>query len=215
MKQLSKDGTTVLFVSHNLLAVADFCPRAIVMASGRVAFDGPVSEAITEYRRASISRDPQVSDDPSRVATLKVNGTSGTFVEMRPNDPLTAELTVRLPRSAPPTNAVLNLLIETPDGRAIVHLRSDRVGVELRLGPGQSGATVAVDELPLAPGMYWLWLRLVATDREAPLMWDSERVLLTVVGDQALDSVLLPRHRFGVSANQDPDTSGLDSQRPL
>jgi lipopolysaccharide transport system ATP-binding protein len=44
-----REGRTVLFVSHNLAAVADLTSRVIVLNSGTIIADGPKDEAITRY----------------------------------------------------------------------------------------------------------------------------------------------------------------------
>ncbi len=45
-------GGTILFVSHDASAVERLCDRAVLLRGGRLAYDGPVHEAITRYRRA-------------------------------------------------------------------------------------------------------------------------------------------------------------------
>ncbi len=45
-------GGTILFVSHDASAVERLCDRAALLRDGALAFDGPVHEAITRYRRA-------------------------------------------------------------------------------------------------------------------------------------------------------------------
>jgi lipopolysaccharide transport system ATP-binding protein len=42
----SQHGRTVLFVSHNLTAVESLCSRALLLQSGKVAFDGAVPDAV-------------------------------------------------------------------------------------------------------------------------------------------------------------------------
>jgi lipopolysaccharide transport system ATP-binding protein len=42
-------GRTVLFVSHNLAAVADLCTRGIVLNSGSILTNGPITDAIAAY----------------------------------------------------------------------------------------------------------------------------------------------------------------------
>jgi lipopolysaccharide transport system ATP-binding protein len=49
MRDVSRGGRTVLFVSHNMTAVSALCTRAIVMSGGRAAFDGPAREGIRQY----------------------------------------------------------------------------------------------------------------------------------------------------------------------
>ena len=45
----TKDGRTVLYVSHNMNTIRRLCDRCIVLDKGRVIFDGKTSEAIEIY----------------------------------------------------------------------------------------------------------------------------------------------------------------------
>lgn len=49
MKEVGGEGRTVLFVSHNMGAISEFCNRAILLDQGRVAADGSPSEIIPLY----------------------------------------------------------------------------------------------------------------------------------------------------------------------
>lgn len=51
MKDVSACGRTVLFVSHNMQAISTLTRRCVVLAHGRVAFDGPTEPAIAAYLR--------------------------------------------------------------------------------------------------------------------------------------------------------------------
>ena len=49
MEDLSQSGRTVLFVSHNMQAVARLCDRALLLDQGRVVRDGPSEEVVAFY----------------------------------------------------------------------------------------------------------------------------------------------------------------------
>jgi lipopolysaccharide transport system ATP-binding protein len=50
MDQVSREeGRTVLFVSHNLAAIAEMANRTLMLDSGRIAVDGSVPEALSAY----------------------------------------------------------------------------------------------------------------------------------------------------------------------
>src|SRR6266851_4333534 len=49
MNAVLASGTTVVFVSHNLRAVADLCPRSLFLERGRVAAIGPTDDVIKAY----------------------------------------------------------------------------------------------------------------------------------------------------------------------
>ncbi len=53
MRQQIASGVTVVFVSHNLHAVANLCSRCIVLGGGQLLFDGPPEEGLSVYMRAS------------------------------------------------------------------------------------------------------------------------------------------------------------------
>ena len=45
----TKEGRTVLFVSHNMAAVRSLCSRSILLDGGKIAMDGQVEECIGRY----------------------------------------------------------------------------------------------------------------------------------------------------------------------
>ena len=56
MQEVAKKGRTVLFVSHNMNAVAGLCNRAIVISNGRLMFDSQnVQDAIAFYLNDGIN----------------------------------------------------------------------------------------------------------------------------------------------------------------
>jgi lipopolysaccharide transport system ATP-binding protein len=52
MKSIASDeGRTVLYVSHNLVTLEHLCPRSLLLADGRLVFDGPTEETVARYLR--------------------------------------------------------------------------------------------------------------------------------------------------------------------
>lgn len=49
MSEVARQGRTVLFVSHNMAAVADLCTRGIVLEAGKLIFDGSLKQAVQLY----------------------------------------------------------------------------------------------------------------------------------------------------------------------
>ena len=99
MDEVSRQGRTVLFVSHNMVAVENLCSRGIVMDHGQVVFDGGAREAIASYLTAS-DTDPRQDLRHSsarrggsgeiRVTRYEVFGPAGTLI--RAGDPFTIRL---------------------------------------------------------------------------------------------------------------------------
>ena len=49
MRALQANGTTIVLVSHSMHAIRLLCPRAILVRSGRIDFDGPAEETVARY----------------------------------------------------------------------------------------------------------------------------------------------------------------------
>jgi homopolymeric O-antigen transport system ATP-binding protein len=49
MSEVSKQGRTILFVSHNLGLIRVLCKRAVLLADGHLTFDGSADQAIVRY----------------------------------------------------------------------------------------------------------------------------------------------------------------------
>jgi lipopolysaccharide transport system ATP-binding protein len=50
MGEVAEGGRTVLFVSHNMLAVSNLCNKCAVLRNGRILFSGTTHEAISHYK---------------------------------------------------------------------------------------------------------------------------------------------------------------------
>jgi ABC-type polysaccharide/polyol phosphate transport system ATPase subunit len=75
MSDFAREGRTVLFVSHDLGAIAQMCERAIWLDGGQIKHDGPASRSIELYLAARSSEVAQVEfpvDEQKEVQLLAV-----------------------------------------------------------------------------------------------------------------------------------------------
>lgn len=49
MEAVSKEGRTILFVSHNMPLIRTLCDRGILLDNGKIAYSGNIEEVITRY----------------------------------------------------------------------------------------------------------------------------------------------------------------------
>jgi lipopolysaccharide transport system ATP-binding protein len=54
MEDVGQEGRTVIFVSHDTLAITRLCQRAILLNAGQVAQDGPAHRVVGEYLRSEL-----------------------------------------------------------------------------------------------------------------------------------------------------------------
>ncbi len=59
MRDVSKEGRTVLFVSHNMAAINSFCQAGVVLHSGALYFQGSAKEAVNRYAQLQESNTGQ------------------------------------------------------------------------------------------------------------------------------------------------------------
>lgn len=62
MGEVAKGGRTVLFVSHNMAAIENFCNHGVVLERGSKAFQGAPVEAINFYLKSTLKGDDRVSE---------------------------------------------------------------------------------------------------------------------------------------------------------
>lgn len=66
MSAVAREGRTVLFVSHNMMAIQSLCSRAIWLDGGRVTSDAEAGQVVATYLKESFQpRAEQVWDNPT------------------------------------------------------------------------------------------------------------------------------------------------------
>ena len=67
MHEVSREGRTILFVSHNMPAITRLCSRALLFAAGRIVDDGPAEQVVAKYLSSELgaaARREWAPDDP-------------------------------------------------------------------------------------------------------------------------------------------------------
>jgi lipopolysaccharide transport system ATP-binding protein len=96
MKDVSGQGRTVLFVSHNMVAVKSICQSGILMERGRISFIGTADETVEKYIKSNAQQlKPSISFNNPNEATgndfIKIKK-----IEIEPGSPyITDELTIQ------------------------------------------------------------------------------------------------------------------------
>jgi lipopolysaccharide transport system ATP-binding protein len=90
MEDAGQSGRTVLFVSHNMAAIARFCDRAILLESGAIVEDGAADSVVSGYLMASMGKAahqewPEFESAPGnecvRVSSVRVVGANRVTAE--------------------------------------------------------------------------------------------------------------------------------------
>lgn len=161
MEDVAHSGRTVLFVSHNMAAVAALCERAIWLEQGRISAVGPTAEVIQAYLSSAAGGGRnQRPDVPDPAAPIFMTG--ATLEAIRQDDDGRTSVTFtahcRAARQQPFTlewhlTALLGqrLAFGSPE-----HFRRQ----PLTAPAGRFDVTVTIADMPLSAGRYYLDLRL-------------------------------------------------------
>ncbi|WP_082519766.1 ABC transporter ATP-binding protein [Rhizobium sp. Root1220] len=86
IRQYVADGTTLLFVTHGMSTVLEFCTRAIYLRAGMIASDGSPKEAVDLYQADVLVRqhegdsNPTISSVNSSNGSASVTGSAGSIL---------------------------------------------------------------------------------------------------------------------------------------
>jgi lipopolysaccharide transport system ATP-binding protein len=185
MGDVVKEGRTVLFVSHNMGAISALTSRCLLLHSGRIILDGPVSESVAEYMSLSYDERAfweasEINDNPMQILRIRVsdgNSAAGNEFDVRSETLIDIEYVVR----TPVRNAVTAVNIHAEDGAHLISLEDIDQNADLLLGrqPGTYRTSVKLPGMWLNRGSYLLRVgcgMLGAKD------WDNiERVSFTLI----------------------------------
>ena len=165
MRDISSQGRTVLFVSHNMAAIRSLCGRGILLAGGRKIFDGPAGECVDRYlaevtqnsvNEVDLSgvRRARGTDPDLRISRVRLSTHDGRPL-VRSGDPLEVEMAFTL--LEPIEDVVLGVNVSSADNVSIMECRSSHhYGAIDRLTPGDYSIKVRIEQNILSPGLYFL-----------------------------------------------------------
>lgn len=193
MEERRAEGVTVLFVSHNMAVVEQFCDRVVLLHHGKVVADGPPREAVAEYRRVLAREMTERGSDPAGPAASRPrHGTGALLLEKvrisgEPGGgagsvPAGGRLVIRVDWRAPRPCAdpVLGCAIYTQDG-ALCAEATNAVEPAGALG-GSGSFEVVIPALPLLPGDYEVSVFAKDSDGLMPLDMHHRLYPLKVLG---------------------------------
>ena len=134
MGEVAEAGRTVLFVSHNMVAVQNLCSRVVWIQQGKIRDDGPPRDIISSYLRTSLSvRAEQTWDDMStapgndevrvrRACVRPAEGTPSEAIDVR--TPVVMEFEYW--NLAPGAHLNLSVVVSTEEGYPVFNTGSGR-----------------------------------------------------------------------------------------
>lgn len=168
MDELRSGGRTVLFVSHNMAAIENLCPRTIWIDAGRLRMDGPSDDVIAKYL-ATFSESQRtgynLENAPNRGGTGAIRFTRVDFLDaegqptsvFRSGEPFRARFHYRVNEIV--RDPHFGMVIFSDMGTRITTVSTWHAGYFLQnVKQGEGVIELVIDNLFLQPNRYFLSL---------------------------------------------------------
>lgn len=169
MENVSQQGRTVVFVSHNMNALQRLCPQSILLDHGRLVTKDKTGRVIEQY----LSMDSSESTGPNRLIDISDQKRDGTgkvrfeSIAYSSNNPSLVyqpytngpfEISVNLISKTACSVGSLAVVIYDRYGTKLVNADTLSFGKPIFLKQGMNSIKFRMDQLHLNPGIYTLGL---------------------------------------------------------
>jgi len=158
MNDVSEQGRTVLFVSHNMAMISNLCQKGIVLDAGRAIFQGSVSESILNYYQNAAEENATCrhheSDNVALLAAELIG--VGDALDLTIHDALTIRMKYRIKQTVA-GQCVPNFHFFVSDGSHAFVSQADAV---TRLPQGDYIAECRIPNDLLNEGVYFIDLAI-------------------------------------------------------
>ncbi|MEP6731599.1 MAG: ABC transporter ATP-binding protein [bacterium] len=167
-----REGRTVLFVSHNLAAVANLCTRALLLSAGRVIADASASEITRLYtagvamattmEEVDLTELPRTGHTAATCTKIQVNALDALGAPIDAITPgATVQMAITIEANAPVSRAFLGIEVMDERGRPAIGITTDTVDAWIELLAGETKRVIVrLLDVQVRPGMYTVGLRL-------------------------------------------------------
>lgn len=211
MEDVSAQGRTVFFVSHNTQAIRQLCTRCVLLEHGSVAADGPTDQTLAIYnqhlREMKVDAETGINNPENRRGTGEVRFTAVSVEDLSGAERYTFEMgeTVRFRLSfcanKPMRGASVVIALRSGMSREIV-TSVRHVVTEHRVAAGET-ATVTIDlpEIYIRPGEYPVYLHVgefITSKTNYDVLDDLTPPLVIIAGSRKLHDNFDAAQPFGV-----------------
>jgi ABC-type polysaccharide/polyol phosphate transport system ATPase subunit len=151
IRAVLSEGTTLLFVSHDLAAVEATCSNGIWLHNGEARTMGPIRDVLADYRGAVEGDAKSRTDIEGRIKVPQIEAASPDGGLAKTGEQLDIDLTLH---SDERYRAWIYLGVTEGAATPIFLLNPGR---ETILEPGETRVKCSIPSLPLASGRYYIW----------------------------------------------------------
>jgi len=174
MDHVTKEGRTVIFVSHNMTAIQSLCERSILIKNGIILVDGSSSEVINRYLSASGSAVSHVSPGVYNLSNRKNPCMPGNLIikklylmdkHCNKSDIFSMgqgmRVAIDIQGMAVHHDALVGVIFKSDSDQWITSINSGMTCSHIDEPRGKNEkAVLYIPKIPLLPGAYWIDLSI-------------------------------------------------------
>ena len=192
MDQVAHAGRTVLFVSHQMSAVSQLCPRCILIDGGQLVASGPTSRILDKYlgdmlRAAEAvplaQRLDRVGDGRMRFTSVRFETADGRETTvLRSGEDCQFVLEYRCREEVSPEDLYVSLALKDQAGGVLLLHQSNFENQRFDRVPERGCFVARIRRLPLTAGGYFLAIHLGRENVAYDSVENAARVAITAGG---------------------------------
>ncbi len=204
MRDVTREGRTVLFVSHNMAAIQGLCSKCCLLSSGRLIAEGSPRSIVEQYLAdASVSTRGQLAHRKDRQGSGEIQFLDVTILDAKSRpiegalsgQDIAIAVSYRSRDGKPISRLDVHITFNTTSGQFMFTCSSEGSGHPLEVAPPTGQLICHIPELPLAPGQYVF--NLFSTVGGVPADWVQEAGTLRVAAGDYFGTGLLRTHDNG------------------
>jgi lipopolysaccharide transport system ATP-binding protein len=194
MGDVAKEGRTVLFVSHNTVAVQNLCQRTILLDGGRVSFEGDTHRAMGIYLQGTPmsaitgtslrERTDRSGNGKIRLTGFRMEDIEGHSLQLlQTGRDVVFVFGYECAPGVVPNNVDVGFSFDTELREGVFALYASYVGQMFAKLPTMGSFRCVVRKLAVVPGRYWVGARVTVAGEEADRPQDGVGYVDVMPGD--------------------------------
>lgn len=159
MNSIIRGGASVIFVSHNLRAIAELCPRSILLEHGRIAAADSSQQVIKAYLERSGEQGRRTTQGDVHTSRVTIRGSQSEVVAFDSGDKIWVDVEIECTKDSEPFSVVL--FANDDRHYEIFHTSTEYLGCPpITLKTGERFACTFQMNLNFGGGTYYLGIVL-------------------------------------------------------
>lgn len=195
-RTLKASGITIIFISHDLNAVEEFCNRVALIDNGQLIRISEASSIIMQYR--GLMADIRIIEDKEanhtgtgeiRITKIEVLDVDKPTTKIAEGHPFSVHLKFSSKQKI--DNPIFGLAIVDDKGTIIMGPNTDEVNIKIGEIKGDGSVTAKFKTNPLVPGHYTFMASCFPKDSQTPYDFIHKTGNLQIIGKERHGSIYI------------------------